>query len=154
MKSKYLVCGAGGFIGGHLVKSLLSDGHEVICADVKPLENWFQIFDSNKNFSLDLKEYENCLKVSKDADFIYNIYMASNKLIVIKPYGLYYSKKNNDIYTINAIMIDQYINIPIIETTISNSEIIAFAKKYKIRELLTESKSVFLKLYQILFFLI
>ena len=39
MKSKYLVCGAGGFIGGHLVKSLLDDGHEVICADVKPLEN-------------------------------------------------------------------------------------------------------------------
>jgi nucleoside-diphosphate-sugar epimerase len=29
MKNKYLVCGAGGFIGGHLVKSLLDDGHEV-----------------------------------------------------------------------------------------------------------------------------
>ena len=56
MKNKYLVCGAGGFIGGHLVKSLLDDGHEVVCADVKPLENWFQIFDFNKNFSLDLKE--------------------------------------------------------------------------------------------------
>jgi nucleoside-diphosphate-sugar epimerase len=34
---KYLVCGAGGFIGRHLVKSLLDDGHEVICADVKQL---------------------------------------------------------------------------------------------------------------------
>jgi nucleoside-diphosphate-sugar epimerase len=53
MMSKYLVCGAGGFIGGHLVKSLMNDGHTVVCADVKPLENWFQKFDSNNNFSLD-----------------------------------------------------------------------------------------------------
>ena len=60
MKNKYLVCGAGGFIGGHIVKSLMDDGHEVICADIKPLENWFQVFASNKNFSLDLKNYENC----------------------------------------------------------------------------------------------
>jgi GDP-D-mannose 3', 5'-epimerase len=73
MKKKYLVCGAGGFIGGHLVKSLLSDGHEVVCVDVKPLENWFQISQSNNNFSLDLKEYENCLAVTKDIDFIYNM---------------------------------------------------------------------------------
>ena len=73
MKNKYLVCGAGGFIGGHLVNSLLNDGHTVVCADIKPSENWFQIFDSNKNFSLDLKEYENCLEVTKDVDFVYNM---------------------------------------------------------------------------------
>jgi len=73
MKKKYLVCGAGGFIGGHLVKSLLDDGHEVVCADVKPLEIWFQKFDSNRNFSLNLKEYENCLEVTKGIDFIYNM---------------------------------------------------------------------------------
>ena len=47
--SKYLVCGAGGFIGGHLVDSLMKEGHEVICADIKPLEYWFQLFDKNKN---------------------------------------------------------------------------------------------------------
>ena len=70
---RILVCGAGGFIGGHLVRSLLEDGHEVVCADIKPLDNWFQIFKSNKNFSLDLKEYENCLEVSKNVDFIYNM---------------------------------------------------------------------------------
>jgi GDP-D-mannose 3', 5'-epimerase len=73
MKSTYLVCGAGGFIGGHLVKSLLDDGHKVICADIKPLHNWFQIFDINKNFSLDLKDYENCLKVTRKVDYIYNM---------------------------------------------------------------------------------
>ena len=73
MKKKYLICGAGGFIGGHLVKSLSDENHEIVCADVKPLESWFQIFDSNKNFSLDLKEYENCLEVTKGVDFIYNM---------------------------------------------------------------------------------
>ena len=71
--SKFLVAGAGGFIGGHLVKSLLDDGHEVICADIKPLENWFQIFNKNKNYSVDLKEYKNCLEITKGVDFIYNM---------------------------------------------------------------------------------
>ena len=73
MKNKYLVCGAGGFIGGHLVSSLIKEGHEVICADIKPLEFWFQLHDITKNYSLDLKEYENCLAITKDVDFIYNI---------------------------------------------------------------------------------
>ena len=70
---KYLVCGAGGFIGGHLVKNLMEEGHEVVCADIKPIEFWFQIFEKNRNFSLDLKEYENCLKVTSGVDFIYNM---------------------------------------------------------------------------------
>ena len=70
---KYLVCGAGGFIGGHLVKDLMDEGHEVVCADIKPLEYWFQIFESNQNFSLDLKSYDNCLTVTKNIDYIYNM---------------------------------------------------------------------------------
>ncbi len=70
---KYLIAGAGGFIGGHLVKSLMNSGHEVVCADIKPKEYWFQIFEENSNFSLDLKEYENCLKVSKDVDYVLNM---------------------------------------------------------------------------------
>ena len=71
--SKYLVAGAGGFIGGHLVSFLLKQGHEVVCADIKPKEFWFQIFDKNKNYSLDLKEFENCLEVTKNVDFVYNM---------------------------------------------------------------------------------
>lgn len=70
---KYLVCGAGGFIGGHLVKNLMDEGHEVVCADIKPLEFWFQIYEDNKNLSLDLKEYENCLIASKGVDYIFNM---------------------------------------------------------------------------------
>ena len=57
--SNQLVAGAGGFIGGHLVKRLLSLKHNVVAVDIKPLEYWFQIFDDVKNYSLDLKDYDN-----------------------------------------------------------------------------------------------
>ena len=73
MSMKILVAGAGGFIGGHLVKNLLDEGHDLVCADLKPIEYWFQAFEKSKNFSLDLKEYENCLKVTEGVDYIYNM---------------------------------------------------------------------------------
>ena len=52
---------------------MLNDGYEVICADKKPFEYWFQLFDECKNYSLDLNEYENCLTVSAGVDYIYNM---------------------------------------------------------------------------------
>lgn len=71
---KILICGAGGFIGGHLTKHFIDQGDcELICADVKPQEYWFQIFDQNKNYSLDLKDYESCLKITKGVDYIFNM---------------------------------------------------------------------------------
>ena len=73
MSNSYLVCGAGGFIGGHLVKDLLNQGYKVVCADIKPLERWFQKFDETENHVLDLKNFDNCLKISKDCDYIYNM---------------------------------------------------------------------------------
>ena len=51
----------------------MKSGYEVVCADIKPLELWFQFFEENKNYSLDLKEYENCLKVTEGVDYIYNM---------------------------------------------------------------------------------
>ena len=46
---KALVCGAGGFIGGHLVKKLLSDGNLIKAVDIKPKEFWFQEFENVEN---------------------------------------------------------------------------------------------------------
>src|SRR5207247_635181 len=43
-----LVCGAGGFIGGWLVAELRSAGGLSIRAvDIKPLEQWYQIFEED-----------------------------------------------------------------------------------------------------------
>ena len=68
-----LVTGAGGFIGGHLVKRLLKDGYNVVGADIKPLDYWFQKFDKAKNFSMDLNDYNNCLSVTKNIDGVFNL---------------------------------------------------------------------------------
>jgi nucleoside-diphosphate-sugar epimerase len=37
MNKKILITGAGGFIGGHLVKNLKKN-NEIICADIKPFD--------------------------------------------------------------------------------------------------------------------
>ena len=44
-----VVTGAGGFIGGHLVKSLLEQGKTVRGVDVKPLDEWSQIHPEAQN---------------------------------------------------------------------------------------------------------
>jgi GDP-D-mannose 3', 5'-epimerase len=74
MKKKILVCGAGGFIGGHLVANLIKDKNfEILCVDIKPLKYWFQYFNEISNFSLDLKDLDNCLKVTRNVDYIFNM---------------------------------------------------------------------------------
>ena len=70
---KILICGAGGFIGGHLVSRLLSMSNEVTCVDLKPKELWFQYFEECENYTLDLKDYDNCLKVTKNVQFVFNM---------------------------------------------------------------------------------
>ena len=68
-----LICGAGGFIGGHLASQFSNSKNiRLTCVDIKPLEYWFQTFDNANNFSLDLKDYNNALKVTKNIDYIYN----------------------------------------------------------------------------------
>jgi GDP-D-mannose 3',5'-epimerase len=69
----YLVVGAGGFIGGHLVNKLLSENKSVRSVDLKPQEFWFQKFDSAENYSLDMQEYENCLSMTKNVKFVMNL---------------------------------------------------------------------------------
>ena len=69
-----LIVGAGGFIGGHLVKRLLKDGNNIIASDIKPKEYWFQDFDKADNFySMDMKDINNCRKVTKDIDYVFNM---------------------------------------------------------------------------------
>lgn len=42
MGKLYLIAGAGGFIGGHLIKRLLDEGNHVIALDIKHHNDWFQ----------------------------------------------------------------------------------------------------------------
>jgi GDP-D-mannose 3', 5'-epimerase len=71
--AKYLVVGGGGFIGGHLIRRLLDEKNELRAVDLKPLDLWFQKFEVSQNFSLDMQEYENCLEMTKDVDYVINL---------------------------------------------------------------------------------
>jgi nucleoside-diphosphate-sugar epimerase len=71
---KILVCGAGGFIGGHLVADLLRKGHrDVRAVDVKPLGEWYQRFPDAENLQLDLSLKEACDRAAHGAAEIYNL---------------------------------------------------------------------------------
>ena len=52
-----LVGGGGGFIGGHLVGRLLEDGFKHVRAvDIKPVDEWYQVFPGVDNRCLDRDE--------------------------------------------------------------------------------------------------
>ena len=69
-----LVVGAGGFIGGHLVKKFIDNGNKVIASDIKPKEYWFQDFEKAENYyATDMKDMNNCTKVTKDVDYVFNM---------------------------------------------------------------------------------
>jgi nucleoside-diphosphate-sugar epimerase len=75
MKSDLIVvAGAGGFIGGHLVGQLLNLGYTNIRAvDLKPLDQWWQLFDEAENAQCDLKLKENCDAALEGAGEVYNL---------------------------------------------------------------------------------
>lgn len=69
-----VVCGAGGFIGGHLVKSLIASGVNVVRAvDVKPLSDWYQVTEGVENLSLDLKDKANCMIAAEGVSVVYQL---------------------------------------------------------------------------------
>ena len=71
---KILVVGAGGFIGGHLIKRLLDNGNSIVATDIKPKEYWFQDFETVTNYySIDMKDIANCRKVTKNIDYVFNM---------------------------------------------------------------------------------
>jgi GDP-D-mannose 3',5'-epimerase len=69
-----LVCGAGGFIGGHLVKKLKREGHWVRGVDIK--EHEFAPSAADEFLRLDLREPQNCeaaLTVAGGFDEVYQL---------------------------------------------------------------------------------
>ena len=59
MDKRALVTGAGGFIGGHLVKRLLDEGYDVRAVDIKPSHTWHQWHEGADNYPFtDLRDGE------------------------------------------------------------------------------------------------
>jgi len=71
---KIVVCGGGGFIGGHLVADLLKRGHKDIrSVDIKPFDEWYQLFPDVENLQLDLQDRVSCEKALRDTAVVYNL---------------------------------------------------------------------------------
>jgi GDP-D-mannose 3', 5'-epimerase len=70
---KILVAGAGGFIGGHLVKELVKKGHSVRAVDIKPLNEWYQHTEGVENLVLDLRLRENCYTAINGYNEVFNL---------------------------------------------------------------------------------
>ncbi len=70
---KICITGAGGFIGGWLVKSLLEEGCDVRACDIKPFVDWHQKFPGAENLRLDLRDPLACRVACARADHVYNL---------------------------------------------------------------------------------
>jgi len=69
---KILVTGAGGFIGSHLARKLVENGNFVRAVDIK-WDGYIKEPYYSEKITLDLRDKENCLKVTKDIDYVFNL---------------------------------------------------------------------------------
>lgn len=69
---KILVAGAGGALGGHLVKRLHAEGNEVVAVDIKPFGQWWQTSPC-ENIVADLSMWDTCREVVYGVDRVYNL---------------------------------------------------------------------------------
>jgi nucleoside-diphosphate-sugar epimerase len=70
---RVVVAGAGGFIGGHLVKALVARGYQVRGVDKKPLNQWYQVTEEAENLILDLMIKENCYQALNGYHEVFNL---------------------------------------------------------------------------------
>ncbi|MDA0658342.1 MAG: NAD-dependent epimerase/dehydratase family protein [Planctomycetota bacterium] len=69
-----LVAGGGGFIGGHLIDYFRRKGFTNIrSVDVKPVDEWYQVFDDVENVVADLQEKDACIAACDGATEVYNL---------------------------------------------------------------------------------
>jgi len=72
--SLVLITGAGGFIGGHLVRDLRDDGFARIRAvDIKPFHEWHQHLDGVENVQADMTLREAAYVATRAARYVFNL---------------------------------------------------------------------------------
>lgn len=73
MDGLVVVTGAGGFIGGHLVRRLVDEGRRVRAVDLKPLAGWHQVSAHAENRVCDLRLFSDCEAAVMGAREVYNL---------------------------------------------------------------------------------
>lgn len=78
LSAPIVITGAGGFIGGHLVNAFRNAGYrDIRAADIKPLDEWYQVFRDVKNFAGpikgDCRDFKVCRTICKGAREVYQL---------------------------------------------------------------------------------
>jgi GDP-D-mannose 3', 5'-epimerase len=69
-----LVAGAGGFIGGWLVRHLHEEGYtDLRAVDIKPLDEWHQVLPGVPSRPADLRSLEACEEAVRGVQHVYNL---------------------------------------------------------------------------------
>src|ERR1700753_2673371 len=68
-----LIAGGGGFIGGHLARTLSERGVQVRSVDIKTFDGWHPIPEGVEAHHLGLSELENCREAVRDVDVVYSL---------------------------------------------------------------------------------
>jgi GDP-D-mannose 3',5'-epimerase len=102
IQTRVLVTGAGGFIGGHLVKYLKQSGHWIRGVDIKSPE--FDETAADEFKLLDLRRWENCLQATRDVDEVYALAADMGGMGFISSNHAQIMRNNNliDIHTLDA----------------------------------------------------
>ena len=72
MGNVVLVAGAGGFIGGQLVRDFVEQGISVRAVDRKQLKDWYYRSPEAENIVADLQDKSSCYRVSEGIEQVYN----------------------------------------------------------------------------------
>nr|ABK95493.1 unknown [Populus trichocarpa] len=72
-KLRISITGAGGFIASHIARRLKAEGHYIIASDWKKNEHMTEDMFCHEFHLVDLRVMDNCLKVTKDVDHVFNL---------------------------------------------------------------------------------
>ncbi|CAL1382170.1 unnamed protein product [Linum trigynum] len=72
-KLKIYITGAGGFIASHIARSFKSEGHYIIATDWKKNEHMKEGVFFHEFHLVDLRVMNNCLKVTRGVDHVFNL---------------------------------------------------------------------------------
>lgn len=91
------IAGGSGFIGSHLAKRLVKEGHYVVVVDLKKNEYFEESEFCTDFILLDLRSLKNCIEATKNCDWVFNLAADMG--------GMGFIQSNNSVILYNNIMI-------------------------------------------------